>query len=138
MTPMMEASLFSGITKIEPLSKNFKSNAQPGDRVQMKVKGWAWAGGGRKIVRVDLTGDENRHWTTAKVTEGGSQKSGRAWAWVFWEAEVPALVKEDLSVEIACKAIDSAFNVQPENCDHIWNIRGLGNNSWFRMTYRLV
>jgi sulfite oxidase len=135
MPSMSEASLYSGITEMAPSS--FAKNAQPGDRVIMKVRGWAWAGGGRRIVRVDLTGDEAKSWTSAQLKEGSEQRPGRAWAWTFWEAEVPALVKEDMSVEIACKSIDSAFNVQPESCDHVWNVRGLGNNSWFRMGYRL-
>lgn len=135
MPSMNEASLYSGITAIK--AGSFSKNAQPGDRVMMKVKGWAWAGGGRKIVRVDLTGDDAKTWTSANLLEGSEQRVGRAWAWTFWEGEVPALVKEDMSVEIACKSIDSAFNVQPESCDHVWNVRGLGNNSWFKMSYHL-
>ena len=135
MPAIMEASLYSGITEMEPGA--FAANAQPGDRVVMKVRGWAWAGGGRSVVRVDLTGDDSKSWVTANLGEGSQQRFGRAWAWTFWEAEVPALVKEDMSVELACKAIDSSFNVQPESCDHVWNVRGLGNNSWFKMTYRL-
>jgi len=134
MPTMNEASLYSGITDMVPSS--FAKNAQPGDRVTITVRGWAWAGGGRKIVRVDVTGDDAKSWTNAELKDGNDQRPGRAWAWTFWEAEVPALVKEDMSVEIACKAIDSAFNVQPESCDHVWNVRGLGNNSWFRMGMR--
>lgn len=136
MPSVMEPSLFSGITKME--AGSFAANAQPGDRVTMKVSGWAWAGGGRNIVRVDVTGNDSKTWVTANLKEGSEQRFGKAWAWTFWEAEVPAVVKEDMSVELACKAIDSAFNVQPESCDHVWNVRGLGNNSWFRQSYRLV
>ena len=136
MPSVMEPSLFSGITKME--AGSFAANAQPGDRVTMKVSGWAWAGGGRNIVRVDVTGNDSKTWVSAKLKEGSEQRFGKAWAWTFWEAEVPAVVKEDMSVELACKAIDSAFNVQPESCDHVWNVRGLGNNSWFRQSYRLV
>lgn len=134
MPSMMEGSLYSGMTKLEPIEKY---GAQPGDRVMTKIQGWAWAGGGRNVVRVDITGDDGKSWTTANLLEGNNQKFGRAWAWTFWEARVPAIVKEDMSIELACKAIDSAFNVQPESCDHVWNVRGLGNNSWFRMSFRL-
>eukprot|EP00980_Cylindrotheca_fusiformis_P014432 scaffold3844_cov105-Cylindrotheca_fusiformis.AAC.8 len=135
MPSVMEPSLFSGITHME--AGNSAVNAQPGDRVTMTVSGWAWAGGGRNIVRVDVTGDDGRTWDSATLKEGSTQRFGKAWAWTFWEAEVPALVKEDMSVELACKAIDNAFNVQPESCDHVWNVRGLGNNSWFRQSFRL-
>lgn len=135
MPSVMEPSLFSGITHMR--AGGFAANAQAGDRVTMTVSGWAWAGGGRNIVRVDVTGDEGKTWMSANLKEGSEQRFGKAWAWVFWEVEVPAVVNEDMSVEVACKAIDNAFNVQPESCDHVWNVRGLGNNSWFRQGFRL-
>jgi sulfite oxidase len=135
MPSVMEPSLFSGITKMKP--KDFATNPQPGETVTMNVSGWSWAGGGRNIVRVDITGDDGKSWVTAELKEGTKQRFGKAWAWTFWEADVPAVVMEDMSVELASKAIDSAFNVQPEKCDHIWNVRGLGNNSWFHQSYRI-
>mmetsp|Transcript_52845 Transcript_52845/g.53250 ORF Transcript_52845/g.53250 Transcript_52845/m.53250 type:complete len:87 (+) Transcript_52845:3-263(+) len=29
-------------------------------------------------------------------------------------------------------SVNMAYNIQTETCNHIWNFRGLGNNSWFR------
>ena len=89
---MTEASLFSGITSMDRSEPEVC--VTPGDTVMMKASGWAWAGGGRNIVRVDLSGDEGKTWTTATLTDGAHQRFGRAWAWVFWEAEVPTKVKE--------------------------------------------
>jgi sulfite oxidase len=132
MPSMTEVSLFSGITKMEV--SVFDKAAKAGDQVIVKAAGWAWSGGGRNIVRVDLTGDDAKSWTTATITEGGDQRFGRAWAWVFWEADVEATVKEDGTVTLASKAVDMCFNVQPESSDHGWNVRGLGNNSWYRKT----
>jgi sulfite oxidase len=131
MPSMTEVSLFSGITKME-VSNSDKAGAKAGDKVMVKAEGWAWSGGGRNIVRVDLTGNDGKSWTTATITEGGDQRFGRAWAWVFWEANVEATVKEDGTVTLASKAVDMCFNVQPESSDHGWNVRGLGNNSWYR------
>lgn len=129
MPSMTEVSLFSGITKIVRLSTG---DPNPGDRILVKVGGWAWAGGGRNIVRVDVTGDGGTTWATADLQEGSDQRFGRAWAWVFWECEMPVVVNEDGTVHLASKAVDLAFNVQPERSDHTWNVRGLGNNSWYR------
>ena len=130
MPSMTEVSLFSGITRTEITSA---SPPKPGDKVTVKASGWAWAGGGRNIVRVDLTGDDGASWTTAVLTEGKQQRFGRAWAWTFWECEgVPAVVQKDGKVHVASKAVDMTFNVQPESSNHTWNVRGLGNNSWYR------
>lgn len=126
MPSMTEASVFSGITKIEGTQGKLK----PGEKVKVRARGWAWAGGGRNIVRVDVTGDGGESWSSADIVEGSDQKYGRAWAWIFWECEVSAVVGKDGCVELASKAVDMAFNIQPES--PCWNVRGLGNNSWYR------
>ena len=129
MPSMTEVSLFSGITSVERASRE---QLNPGDRTVIKVGGWAWAGGGRNVVRVDVTGDSGATWATATLKEGSEQRFGRAWAWVFWECELPVVVQEDGTVHVASKAVDMAFNTQPEKSDHQWNVRGLGNNSWYK------
>ena len=133
MPSMTEVAVFSGITTMELVEK---PKLKPGNVVMVKAKGWAWSGGGRNIVRVDITGDGGKSWQAAEIKEGGNQKFGRAWAWVFWECEVPASVKKDGTVEVASKAVDLAFNSQPESVAHGWNVRGLGNNSWHRASIR--
>jgi len=133
MPSMTEVAVFSGITTMGLVEK---PKLIPGKTVMVKSKGWAWSGGGRNIVRVDITGDGGKSWQAAEITEGGDQKFGRAWAWIFWECEVPAIVKEDGTVELASKAVDLAFNSQPESVAHGWNVRGLGNNSWHRASTR--
>lgn len=138
MPSLAEASLFSGITKMEYLVQPEAKKAQPGDIVMVKASGWAWAGGGRNVVRIDLTGDGGNTWSAAEITVGGDQKFNRAWAWVFWTCDqIPAVVGENGEVEICSKAVDAAMNSQPEKCDHMWNIRGLGDNSWFRSTLKI-
>lgn len=137
MPSMTESSLFSGITKLEQV--NPSESVKEGDIIMMKAKGWAWAGGGRNIVRVDLTGDAGKSWSTAKIIKGQNQKFGRAWAWVFWECDnVPAIVQSDGSVQLMSKSVDMAFNVQPESVAHTWNVRGLGNNSWYRKKHQIL
>jgi sulfite oxidase len=130
MPSITELSLYSGITKIDRTSSSESIN--PGDRIVVKVGGWAYGGGGRNVVRVDVTGDNGATWSTATLMEGSKQRFHHAWAWVFWECDVSAVVSEDGSVHVASKAVDLAFNVQPETSVHMWNVRGLGNNSWYR------
>jgi len=130
---MTEVAVFSGITTIDLVGA---PKLKPGKTIMVKTKGWAWAGGGRNIVRVDITGDGGNSWQSAEIKEGGEQRFGRAWAWIFWECEVPAVVKKDGTVELASKAVDLAFNSQPETVAPAWNVRGLGNNSWHRASTR--
>jgi sulfite oxidase len=138
MPSVMEASIYSGITELEV--EGGEEAVKEGDVVTVQATGWAWAGGGRNIVRVDITGDNGETWETAALTTGANQRSGRAWAWVFWELSIKATVVLDdkkLCVRVASKAVDEAFNVQPESCRPSWNVRGLGNNSWYRAQLHL-
>eukprot|EP00418_Pyrodinium_bahamense_P062864 CAMPEP_0179095684 /NCGR_PEP_ID=MMETSP0796-20121207/43945_1 /TAXON_ID=73915 /ORGANISM="Pyrodinium bahamense, Strain pbaha01" /LENGTH=646 /DNA_ID=CAMNT_0020793379 /DNA_START=99 /DNA_END=2039 /DNA_ORIENTATION=+ len=100
----------------------------------IEVSGFAWSGGGRGIVRVDVSVDEGTTWTTADLKEGSQQHPARAWAWTFWEASIP--VPEDMrgkKVTVLCRATDSSYNTQPERAEPIWNLRGLNCNCWHRV-----
>jgi len=131
MPSMTETSVFSGITDVDLVHHD--DEYKPGETVVVHAKGWAWAGGGRNIVRVDITGNDGVSWTSATITDGQNQKYGRAWAWVFWESEVEAVVNHDGKIKLASKAVDHAFNSQPENVCGLWNVRGLGNNTWHKV-----
>lgn len=82
-----------------------------------------------------MTGNGGKSWSTTTIVQGDDQPFGRAWAWVFWQSNaIPALVCEDgKTVELSCKGVDMAFNTQPESSDGMWNVRGLANNSWYRL-----
>lgn len=119
------------------------------DDESITVKGWAWSGGGRAIVRVDISVDDGETWQQAELKEGKDQKEGLAWAWTLWEAEV-AIPKEVVAnvqakrrggkkeVTLICRAVDRSFNVQPETPKSIWNLRGILNNAWHRVEVEVV
>ncbi|HSN86843.1 MAG TPA: sulfite oxidase [Thermoanaerobaculia bacterium] len=89
------------------------------------VKGWALAGGGRTVERVDVSTDGGRTWTVASLGSGSSP-----WTWRLWEAAL------DLSPgpqELICRAWDSAAHTQPEHPSQVWNFKGYVNNSWHRV-----
>jgi len=91
------------------------------------VKGIAYSGGGKKIIRVDVSNDNGDSWQVADLKEGSEQPRNKAWAWTFWEIELTGNKQHFLS-----KAIDSSYNSQTDNIKNIWNIRGILNNSIFR------
>lgn len=101
----------------------------------IEVKGFAWSGGGRGIVRVDVSIDGGVTWVTAELKQGSEQNPIRAWAWTFWEAEVPVPpALRGKEVTVLCRAVDSAYSTQPERPEPLWNLRGLNCNCWHRVT----
>lgn len=66
----------------------------PGHAIKAKggkvaVSGYALAGGGRAIIRVDVSADGGKTWTPARllpVPEGLEQGYRRNWAWRHWQA----------------------------------------------------
>ncbi|PKU63068.1 sulfite oxidase isoform X1 [Dendrobium catenatum] len=102
---------------------------------KITVAGYAVSGGGRGIERVDISVDGGKKWIEAGRYQKdmpyfadddlGSEK----WAWVLFKAVVDA----PENGEIIAKAVDTAANVQPENVDVIWNLRGILNTSWHRV-----
>ena len=106
------------------------TKVKAGDKV--KVKGYAWSGGGNRVIRVDLTTDGGKSWIDTKLLEQDSAQEPRHYGWTLWEAmiEVPERTGE---LEIWSKAVDSNYNVQPETFENIWNLRGLLSNAYCRV-----
>nr|XP_002125613.2 sulfite oxidase-like [Ciona intestinalis] len=98
----------------------------------VEVKGYAWSGGGRDIIRVDVSPDGGKTWKEATLTkdEPNADDSSHCWSWTLWRAEVPVKTGQ---TEITCKAIDSSYNCQPEWIGPIWNLRGFLTNAWHRV-----
>ncbi len=104
---------------------------------KVTVKGFAWSGGGRGIIRVDISCDGGKTWNMADLKEGSQQKINKAWAWTFWEFNVSdKKFNKNKEIQIVCKATDSSYNTQPERKELAWNIRGLNNNSWHRVNWK--
>jgi len=120
--------------------------AIPGDPSHVIVSGYAWAGGGRKIIRVDLTGDGGQTWSQAGRLEQEQARHPRHWGWTLWEGRVQVTPGQGLEAhhvtpaiqvgeggEVWSKAVDSSFNVQPESFLNIWNLRGMLSNAYSRV-----
>ncbi|XP_054663087.1 sulfite oxidase, mitochondrial [Grus americana] len=109
------------------------THPRPGEAVpagELTVKGYAWSGGGREVVRVDVSLDGGRTWRVARLA-GERSVPGRAWAWALWELQAPVAAGAEL--EIVCKAVDGSYNVQPDTVAPIWNLRGVLSNAWHRV-----
>jgi sulfite oxidase len=118
----------TGLMLGEPPVNSVICAPQPGEELpagRISVRGWAMAGGGREIARVDLSTDGGKTWTTA---ERGGCESG--WTWCFWAASLDLPPGEH---EIVCRAFDNAAQTQPDDPSEVWNFKGYANNAWHRV-----
>ncbi|CBI21356.3 hypothetical protein AAG906_023415 [Vitis piasezkii] len=106
---------------------------------KITVSGYAAAGGGRGVERVDISVDGGKTWVEASryqkpgIPYVSDDENNDKWAWVLFEAKVDA----PHSTEIVAKAVDTAANVQPESVEEIWNLRGVLNTSWHKVQVRV-
>lgn len=95
----------------------------------VKIAGYAYSGGGRAIQRVDVSVDGGVSWRQGTL-EPNEAKGSKAWAWTKWTHVVP---RGYVGREIVVKAVDDAYNTQPEEAHPIWNLRGNLTTSWHRI-----
>lgn len=125
----------------------------------VSMGGYAYSGGGREIVRVDVSLDDGKTWSQAHLlpdcTGNPSLCSGHAsWAWKRWRYNgvIPSTAfqpssttsssstttKDDGAAAKRCtrlvvKATDESYNTQPESHAATWNIRGNLATAWHRV-----
>jgi Mo-co oxidoreductase dimerisation domain len=69
------------------------NDSVPAGRGSLKVKGYAFAGGGREVIRVDVSADGGKTWRAASLLpppEGMEQEYRKHWAWRHWEVHSPS------------------------------------------------
>ncbi|GAA6003716.1 uncharacterized protein JCM10292_000700 [Rhodotorula paludigena] len=111
------------------------------------VEGYVYAGGGRRVARVEVTLDEGTTWSLADITYPEDQYravpfEGKVWGsldlterdecfcWAFWKIEIP-LEKLKAAGSVAVRGMDESLALQPR--DMYWNPTGMMNNWWFRV-----
>lgn len=113
-----------------------------------KARGYAYAGGGRRITRVEITLDKGKTWRLASIRyheddyrnapEGDTLYGGRVdmwwretcFCWCFWDLDIAMDELRDAD-DIMMRAMDDSMNVQPR--DLYWSVLGMMNNPWFRI-----
>lgn len=84
------------------------------DGKKLTTRGFAFAGGGRSIIRVDVSADGGKTWKQAELQKDKA-KGSRRWAWTLWSADWPTdELKKGQEHEFVVKAVDEAYNVSPK------------------------
>ncbi|GAM17265.1 hypothetical protein SAMD00019534_004400 [Acytostelium subglobosum LB1] len=119
---LQELSVQSAICVPAPNSRLF---------LPFTLYGYATAGGGRKIERVDISLDGGQTWDLAELMGENKGPCSRYWAWTLFRYTIKSIdSKVAKKINIVCRAWDSASNTQPKFVGDIWNLRGVMNNCW--------
>jgi sulfite oxidase len=93
------------------------------------VRGYAFAGDGRQVARVDVSADDGVTWIQADL----GADLGR-WAWRLWHATIE-LTSDTVLI---ARAWDHTGALQPADPADVWNPKGYVNNSWPRNPVQVV
>lgn len=96
------------------------------------VEGYCYSGGGRRIVRVDVSADGGTTWHQAELL-ANEAKGAKAWAWRRWRWITP---KPETGCYFVVKAVDEAYNTQPNDYEPTYNFRGNLTSAWHRVGYK--
>jgi sulfite oxidase len=91
----------------------------------LELRGYALAGGGRSIARVDVSCDGGETWNAAQLLDDLGP-----WAWRLWSLPVELPPGDH---EIRVRAWDTSAGTQPESPAAVWNPKGYMNTTWGRM-----
>ncbi|KAJ5578256.1 nitrate reductase (NADPH) niaD or niiA-Penicillium chrysogenum [Penicillium hispanicum] len=110
------------------------------------AKGYAYAGGGRRITRVEISLDKGKSWRLADIEYAEDKyrefeddlfggrvemwKRETCFCWSFWSLNIPIADLES-SDGLLVRAMDDALTAQPR--DMYWSVLGMMNNPWFRV-----
>ena len=94
------------------------------------VRGYAFAGDGHRVARVDVSADGGATWRQADL----GPDHGR-WAWRLWRAEVELEAGDTV---ILARAWDDTAALQPRDAADLWNPKGYANTSWPQARVRVA
>ena len=119
----------------EPRHNSFVHMAQEDKPSTLKVSGYAYTGGGNKIIRAEISLDSGKSWEIADLTRpeddiAAARGTDKHWCWAWWETEVD-LERLEQAEEICCRAFDSNQNSQPVQLT--WTVMGMLNNPIYRI-----
>ncbi|KAK3390465.1 hypothetical protein B0H63DRAFT_538702 [Podospora didyma] len=113
-----------------------------------KFRGYAYAGGGKRVSRLEVTLDQGKTWTLANITYPEDQYrlapenevlfGGRlditwreaCFCWCFWDMDIPISQLRGAK-DVMIRAMDDSMMVQPK--EMYWSVLGMMNNPWYRV-----
>ncbi|GBF87848.1 nitrate reductase [Raphidocelis subcapitata] len=95
------------------------------------MAGYAYSGGGRKVIRVEVSLDDGETWLPADIKCYETPNAyGKYWCWVHWTLQTSTF-QFTRCKEVLLRAWDSSMNGQPATMT--WNLMGMMNNCYYRI-----
>lgn len=134
---IQEMPVQSAITSIRDVSTRLPDDRQTLqvyglEEDAVEVEGYCFAGGGRRIIRVDVSADGGGSWHQADLLSDDEARSSKAWAWRRWKWVIPRRLA---GRQFVVKAVDEGYNVQPDAYEPQYNFRGNLTSAWHRVPY---
>lgn len=92
---------------------------------KVKMRGWAYSGGGHWPVRVEVSGDGGSIWYEVPYE---NMTTKYYYAWRLWEIDLP--VDAEGWLELCVRTWDNAMNTQPTYVRSAWNWDLHVTSSW--------
>ncbi|KAM3585879.1 hypothetical protein VKS41_002419 [Umbelopsis sp. WA50703] len=112
------------------------------------LRGYAYSGGNRNVIRVEVSFDSGTTWeltdlTQPELDEPLEQSENydpgyprvRRWCWTLWSYSIKPTRLLRCN-EICVRAWDESMNTQPGNFS--WNLMGMMNNCWLKVKVDIV
>ncbi|KAF9007401.1 nitrate reductase [Cyathus striatus] len=130
-----------------PDHEEILETADKADSDVFATGGYAYAGGGRRVTRVEISCDDGSTWSLADIQYPEDAYRDVAFeddiygtldltstdtclCWCFWTFNIPyGTLKGSRSISVRC--MDESLALQPR--DMYWNATGMMNNWWFRV-----
>jgi len=102
-----------------------------------RVAGYAYAGGGHKVQRVEASLDGGRTWLCCvrQFPDRAIRHGNKFWSWLHWYVDIE-LVHLVRAESIAVRCFDVFKNTQPREPN--WNVMGMMNNCWYTVRMEVV
>lgn len=82
----------------------------------IRVKGWAYSGGGRWPELIEVSADNGYSWN---VVSPENMTDKHQWALRLWEIDLPISIQG--WIDLRCRCWDNALNTQPSTPREVWN-----------------
>lgn len=106
------------------------------------IKGWAFGTDGAEISKIEISFDNGKTWYNVDDYKYVKNDDGKVYGWTLWNYNLDLSKNRHYisnnKLNIAVKAVDKLGNQQVPEVNQAWNVRGILNNSYHRISVNMI